>query len=60
MSQQLSINQAGDSGTLVIISDPGFLADLTALAAELGAREGMTTNGEIRTLPPAESAIPDE
>lgn len=58
LSQQLTGDVRDTSGTLVITAEPGNLAELQDLAAELEQRPGMVTNGSIVII--GEDPAPEE
>jgi hypothetical protein len=54
LTQQITQRMQDNSGQLVIVAEPGNLAELVGLASELDLRMNITTNGPITQLPEPE------
>lgn len=55
ISQKLEADQNLNSGKLVIVAEPGNLAELMGLHDELKLRMNVNTEGSVITAPPVET-----
>ena len=60
IQQQITQDETNMSGKLLVVAEPGYLAELLALFTELSTRQNVTTLGSITMLPPADPPIVDE